>query len=77
MFIFLLIAAAFAFYVANTIRKRIAEWIVAKWRRSSKRIAVLLLAGMRTWARASTRGTVWLRPPPSPCCSLRRSAPSC
>jgi hypothetical protein len=56
MLIFLLIAAAFAFYVMNTDeRKRVLQWILAASvviRRLALRIALLLLAGMRTWARA-------------------------
>ena len=56
MLIFLLIATAFAFYVMNTDeRKRVLQWILAASvviRRLALRLALLLLAGMRTWARA-------------------------
>ena len=52
MFIFLLIAAAFAFYVMNTDeRNRVLRWIVAA-SVVLRRLAVLLLAGLRAWGRA-------------------------
>ena len=52
MFIFLLIASAFAFYVMNTEeRKRVGQWIVAA-SVVLRRLAVLLLAGLRAWGRA-------------------------
>ena len=52
MFIFLLIAAAFAFYIMNTDeRQRVLKWIAAA-SVVLRRIAVLLLAGLRAWAHA-------------------------
>ena len=52
MFIFLLIAAAFAFYIMNTDeRQRVLKWIAAA-SVVLRRLAVLLLAGLRAWGRA-------------------------
>jgi hypothetical protein len=52
MLIFLLIAAGFAFYIMNTDeRKRVLQWIAAA-SVVTRRLAVLLLAGLRAWGRA-------------------------
>ena len=52
MFIFLLIAAAFAFYIMNTDeRQRVLKWIAAA-SVVLRRLAVLLLAGLRAWGGA-------------------------
>lgn len=52
MLIFLLIAAGFAFYIMNTDeRKRVLQWIAAA-SVVIRRLAVLLLAGLRAWGRA-------------------------
>jgi len=52
MFIFLLIAAAFAFYIMNTDeRQRVLKWIAAA-SVVLRRLAVLVLAGLRAWGRA-------------------------
>ena len=52
MLIFLLVAAGFAFYIMNTEeRKRVGQWIVAA-SVVLRRLAVLLLAGLRAWGRA-------------------------
>lgn len=52
MIIFLLIAAAFAFYIMNTDeRKRVVQWIAAA-SAILRRLTVLLLAGLRAWGRA-------------------------
>ena len=52
MFIFLLIAAAFAFYIMNTDeRHRVMQWIIAA-SVVLRRLAVRLLAGLRIWGRA-------------------------
>jgi hypothetical protein len=52
MFIFLLIAAALAFYIMNTDeRQRVLKWIAAA-SVVLRRLAVLLLAGLRAWGRA-------------------------
>lgn len=52
MLIFLLIAAGFAFYIMNSDeRKRVLQWIAAA-SVVIRRLAVLLLAGLRAWARA-------------------------
>jgi len=51
MFIFLLIAAAFAFYIMNTDeRQRVLKWIAAA-SVVLRRLAVLVLAGLRAWGR--------------------------
>jgi hypothetical protein len=52
MLIFLLVAAGFAFYIMNTDeRKRVLQWIAAA-SVVIRRLAVLLLAGLRAWGRA-------------------------
>ena len=52
MFIFLLIAAAFAFYIMNTDeRQRVLKWIAAA-SVVLRRLAVLVLAGLRAWGGA-------------------------
>jgi hypothetical protein len=52
MFIFLLIAAAFAFYIMNTEeRNHVMRWIVAA-NVVLRRLAALLLAGLLAWGRA-------------------------
>ena len=52
MVIFLLLAGAFAFYIMNTEeRNRVMRWIVAAGV-VLRRLAVLLLAGLRAWGRA-------------------------
>src|SRR5262245_37964847 len=52
MLIFLLIAAAFAFYIMNSDeRTRVLQWM-AKTSVVIRRLAVLLLAGLRVWGRA-------------------------
>ena len=52
MVIFLLLAAAFAFYIMNTEeRQRVLKWVAAA-SVVLRRLAVLLLAGLRAWGRA-------------------------